>query len=68
MNIERIEAMPIGGNAHVDMPIFNACHDFIMNKSNPMPERIRAIKKIDDTMGIGGVCDEAAVNEYVEFA
>jgi len=66
MNIEQIEAMPIGGNAHVDMPIFNACHEFIINKSNPMAERIRAIKKIDDTMGLNDVCNEAAVLQYVK--
>jgi hypothetical protein len=68
MNIEQIEELQIFGNAHSDMPIFNACHEFIMDEANEMEERIRAIRKIDDTMGLNGVCNEDSVNEYVANA
>ena len=31
-----------------------------------MSDKIRALRKIDEMMGCEGVCDEAAVQQYIE--
>jgi len=67
MDITTIEQMPIFGNAHSDYKLFNDIHEFLMNPDNAMSDKIRAFVKLDKAVGADGVCDEAAVNAYIEI-
>jgi len=65
MDIKQVEALPIVGNAHNDQHIFNAC-DSIINGDYPMDDKIRAIRKIDQTIGeSSGELTEKDVEDYI---
>lgn len=56
---------PVIGNAFNDSGIFAAAHLIIMDENYSMVYRIKAIQKVDDTMGLGETCTEAEVADYV---
>lgn len=66
--IEEIQAMPIIGDAYHDGPLLQACHDFIADDSNAMEDKIKAIEKIDETMGEKSEkpITEKDVNSYIK--
>ena len=66
MKIEEIEQMGIAGDAYHDQHIFNACHDYIVDETNLIADRLRALKKIDVTMGVESEPTEADIREYIE--
>ena len=69
MNIEEIEKMGVAGNAFHDQHIFNACHEFIINFKNSIADRLRALNKINMTMGdYVGENTEADLKVYMDFA
>ncbi len=67
VTIEQLEAFPIRGNFDQDSDLLDACHDFIVNEKNPMADRIRALKVVDQVMGVESEdeIDETAVLEFV---
>lgn len=69
LTIDQIEALLIiGTNAGSYQRIINHCNDFIVGDAS-ISDKIRAIRKIDATMGIkdSGNISEKDVKEYLQF-
>ncbi len=52
--LEKILSSGIKGNAYHDRDLMQRIHNFVADKSNPMEDRIKALKKLDDVMGVQG--------------
>jgi|HubBroStandDraft_2_1064218.scaffolds.fasta_scaffold361242_2 hypothetical protein len=65
--IQQLEAMPIYGNAFHDQPLFTLAHAIAIDVLEPMENRIRALRKIDEAMGEEDASTPAAVQEYCDF-
>ena len=66
MTIKEIQNLAIVGDANSDQHIFNECHTFVMDDNNSMKDKIKALKKIDETMGIGSEPTAADVETYIK--
>ena len=51
--IERLQAMPIIGNAYSDREIFQLADEVLHDSTEPMQNKLAALRKIDETMGAG---------------
>jgi len=65
--IEKIIAWQIVGNAHHDRELFDAIHDFVMSPDNPMVDKIKAIEKLDATMGVDSKVTASDVTKYIQI-
>jgi hypothetical protein len=63
--IEAIEAMPIVGNAFHDSGLMKVIDQFVKG-NHPLEEKIRALKKLDEVMGVEPTeITESDVREYI---
>ncbi len=61
-----ILATEIIGNAYHDMPLMDRIDAFLKGDA-PLAEKLQAMKKLDDVMGVGHeVYTEADLAEYIE--
>lgn len=65
--IRKLLDIPIVGNAYHDSGLFALAHDIIMSPAATMAQKIVALRRADDAMGIGDKIDEEAVEEYILF-
>jgi len=65
-NIQQIEVAPIAGNAFSDSGLMDAINRFVLCKGNSICEKIRALRKLDQVMGIDTAVTEEDVREYIE--
>jgi len=52
--IEHLRAMPIYGNAHDDRQLLNLAHEIAIDDARPSDERIEALQRMDEAMGLTG--------------
>ena len=63
--INNIESRHIVGNAYIDSDLMREIHLFILDERTPMPFKIRALKKLDQVMGVESDVAEADVFAYI---
>lgn len=61
----QLDAFKVGGNAMVDEPLFVFCHHVLMG-DNTDADKLAALQKIDDAMGIGDVLTMEDVEIYID--
>lgn len=66
-NLDKLKAMPIGGNAHADSELFALAHVILMDGSESTDNKIEALRKIDEAMGLDSEPEITGfdVDEYV---
>lgn len=65
MNIEQIEKHEIFGVYFYDRGLLNQIDDFLI-ENHPMTEKIRAMRKINEIMGIDGDLSSKDVEEHIK--
>jgi len=63
--LQTILDAPIAGNAYHDNALMNRIHTFVMSDSNDMKDKIEAIKKLDEVMGM--TQDEVTSNDVENY-
>ncbi len=65
--IEQIETTPVAGNAFSDGPLMRAIHEFMLSDA-AVADKMRALRKLDQVMGVESEVTEASVAEYLREA
>jgi hypothetical protein len=69
MTLAELKAIKIIGNANNDMALLIGLSDFTLDESQPMEDRIEALRYLNcDVMGEHVVIEEADVVEFVELS
>jgi len=64
--LQKILSWEIIGNAHHDAPLFRMIDEFMLSK-HPVNDKISALKKMDEAMGVEEPVGPQEVNDYIYY-
>jgi|GEM_PF-4110829 len=62
--IKRLQKMPIVGSFVADKYIFDLANEILHDPTEPMQNKLLALRKIDEAIGESGTYSEGDVEEY----
>ena len=63
--LQRLQDMPIHGNAHDDQDRLTLAHEIITDPNSNYDDQIAALSEIDRTMGVEYDLNQQAIDDYL---